>query len=28
VFKQATTPREAVGVVLIVVGVLLLLWTG
>ena len=27
-FKQATTPREAVGVVLIVVGVLLLLWTG
>ena len=27
-FKQATTPREALGVVLIVVGVLLLLWTG
>jgi len=27
-FKQTTTPREAVGVVLIVVGVLLLLWTG
>jgi len=27
-FKQATTPREAVGVVLIVIGVLLLLWTG
>ena len=27
-FKQATTPREAIGVVLIVVGVLLLLWTG
>jgi drug/metabolite transporter (DMT)-like permease len=27
-FKQATTPREAVGVVLIVVGVLLLLWRG
>ena len=27
-FKQATTPREAVGVVLIGVGVLLLLWTG
>src|SRR6478735_1394840 len=27
-FKQATTPREAVGVVLIVVGVLLLLGTG
>jgi drug/metabolite transporter (DMT)-like permease len=27
-FKQATTPREAVGVVLIVVGVLLLLRTG
>jgi len=28
VFKQATTRREAVGVVLIVVGVLLLLWAG
>src|SRR5216684_3904362 len=26
VFKQATTPREAVGIVLIVIGVVLLLW--
>jgi drug/metabolite transporter (DMT)-like permease len=26
VFKQATTPREALGIVLIVVGVLLLIW--
>jgi drug/metabolite transporter (DMT)-like permease len=26
VFKQATTPREAIGIVLIVVGVALLLW--
>ena len=28
VFKQATTAREAIGVVLIVVGVMLLLWAG
>jgi len=26
VFKQATTPREAFGIVLIVIGVVLLLW--
>jgi len=26
VFKQSTTPREAVGIVLIVIGVVLLLW--
>jgi multidrug transporter EmrE-like cation transporter len=26
VFKQATTPREAAGIALIVVGVVLLLW--
>src|SRR5262249_15523895 len=26
VFKQATTPREAVGIVLIVLGVVLLVW--
>ena len=26
VFKQATTPREALGIVLIVLGVLLLIW--
>ena len=28
VFKQATTAREAIGVVLIVIGVMLLLWAG
>jgi len=28
VFKQPTTAREAVGVVLIVIGVALLLWAG
>ncbi len=27
VFKQATTPREGIGIVLIVIGVALLLWT-
>src|SRR5205085_7847957 len=27
IFKQATTPREAAGVVLIVAGVVMLLWT-
>jgi len=27
VFKQATTPREALGIVLIVLGVALLVWT-
>ena len=26
-FKQATTPREAVGIVLIVLGCVLLIWT-
>ena len=26
VFKQATTPRETLGIVLIVLGVLLLIW--